>query len=186
MKILFVQFFFSVPSCLYIYTFRNNFVAHRTFKTYDKGDSKFSSDRERAFPSHLYVIPVNRSSLDSSSSDKNNVLIRQPDNRKGDNEDDVAKKRNHVRNMMKSAWDVYAKHAWGYDEVKPNSGGINDRHGSRVPMGTSIIDSMSTLYIMGLEKEFEKGKEWIKEHFDFNKVQQDVSVFETNIRFVGG
>ena len=88
--------------------------------------------------------------------------------------------------MMKHAWDVYVKYAWGYDEVKPVTKGVNDRHGSRIPMGTSIIDSMDTLYIMGLEQEFEKGRKWIEEHFDFNIVESDVSVLETNIRFVGG
>ena len=87
---------------------------------------------------------------------------------------------------MKDAWDIYVAYAWGYDEVKPNSKGINDRHGSRILMGTSIVDSMSTLYIMGLDEEFQKGREWIADNFDFNRVHADVSVFETNIRFVGG
>ena len=116
-----------------------------------------------------------------------NDIIRQPDdNSKQKFNEEVVFKRNHVREMMKQAWDVYVKYAWGYDEVKPVSKGVNDRHGSRVPMGTSIIDSMDTLYIMGLEKEFEKGRKWIEESFDFNLVDEDVSVFETNIRFVGG
>ena len=113
------------------------------------------------------------------------IFIRQPNQRKSDNTD-VVNKRNHVRDMMKGAWDIYVKYAWGYDEVKPHSKGVSDRHGSRVPMGTSIVDSMDTLYIMGLDKEFEAGKKWIEESFDFNLVHDDVSVFETNIRFVGG
>ena len=112
------------------------------------------------------------------------MLIRQPEDRKVDIE--IEKKRKHVKNMMKDAWDTYVAYAWGYDEVKPSSKGINDRHGSRIPMGTSIVDSMSTLYIMGLDEEFQKGREWIAENFDFNRVHADVSVFETNIRFVGG
>ena len=37
-----------------------------------------------------------------------------------------------------------------------------------------------------LDEEFEKGRKWIEDSFDFNLVTQDVSVFETNIRFVGG
>ena len=53
-------------------------------------------------------------------------------------------------------------------------------------MGTSIVDSLSTLYIMGLDEEFEKARKWVEESFDFNRVHADVSVFETNIRFVGG
>ena len=157
----------------------------KTLKASDKYDNDSSWVRPKTLQAPLHHIPMDHSSIKSILSDKNNVLIRQPDHRKSDNAD-VTKKRNHVRNMMKGAWDVYVEHAWGYDEVRPSSGGINDRHGSRVAMGTSIIDSMSTLYIMGLDKEFEKGKKWIEEHFDFNKVQGDVSVFETNIRFIGG
>ena len=114
-----------------------------------------------------------------------NVLTRHPEDRNVDDKD-VNDKRKHVKSMMKDAWDVYVAYAWGYDEVKPNSKSIHDRHGSRIPMGTSIVDSMSTLYIMGLDEEFEKGRKWIEESFDFNRVQVDVSVFETNIRFVGG
>ena len=114
-----------------------------------------------------------------------NVVIRQPEDRTVD-KNEIDDRRKHVRSMMKDAWDVYVAYAWGYDEVKPNSKSIHDRHGSRIPMGTSIVDSMSTLYIMGLDEEFEKGRTWIEESFDFNRVHVDVSVFETNIRFVGG
>ena len=132
-------------------------------------------------------MKINQDIVKGSKQEENkftNVLIRQPEDRKVDVE--IEKKRKHVRNMMKDAWDTYVAYAWGYDEVKPNSKGINDRHGSRIPMGTSIVDSMSTLYIMGLDEEFQKGREWIAENFDFNRVHADVSVFETNIRFVGG
>ena len=114
-----------------------------------------------------------------------NVLIRQPEDRTVD-KNEIDDRRKHVRSMMKDAWDTYVAYAWGYDEVKPNSKSIHDRHGSRIPMGTSIVDSMSTLYIMGLDEEFEKGRKWIEESFDFDRVHVDVSVFETNIRFVGG
>ena len=114
-----------------------------------------------------------------------NVLIRQPEDRTVEIKE-IDDRRKHVRSMMKDAWDTYVAYAWGYDEVKPNSKSIHDRHGSRIPMGTSIVDSMSTLYIMGLDEEFEKGRTWIEESFDFNRVHVDVSVFETNIRFVGG
>lgn len=130
----------------------------------------------------------NDNSQNPGHNDDNDIIIRQPtvNSKQSFKEDFVTTKRNHVRDMMKQAWEVYVKYAWGYDEVKPVSKSINDRHGSRVPMGTSIIDSMDTLYIMGLEKEFEKGRKWIEESFDFNLVAGDVSVFETNIRFVGG
>jgi len=39
---------------------------------------------------------------------------------------------------------------------------------------------------MGLEKEFEKAKQWIDSSFDILTASSDLSVFETNIRYVGG
>lgn len=45
---------------------------------------------------------------------------------------------------------------------------------------------MDTLWIMGLKDDFRKGREWIDQNVNLDNVQSDISVFETNIRFVGG
>ncbi|KAL7988447.1 hypothetical protein Chor_007366 [Crotalus horridus] len=52
-------------------------------------------------------------------------------------------------------------------------------------LGASIVDALDTLYIMGLHDEFREGQEWIENHLDFS-VNSEVSVFEVNIRFIGG
>ncbi|CAK5085582.1 unnamed protein product [Meloidogyne enterolobii] len=39
---------------------------------------------------------------------------------------------------------------------------------------------------MGLKEEFEKAKQWIDSSFDILTASSDLSVFETNIRYVGG
>ncbi|KAL5974120.1 hypothetical protein ACLOJK_030783 [Asimina triloba] len=52
-------------------------------------------------------------------------------------------------------------------------------------LGATLIDSLDTLYIMGLHKQFQKAREWIANSLDFNK-DYDASVFETTIRVVGG
>merc|ERR1719153_858900 len=88
---------------------------------------------------------------------------------------------------MKHAWGGYVAHAWGQNEVRPvsktgNSGNIFGDGET----GATIVDSMTTLYIMGMDDEFEKGKEWISNNLDMNQMSGDVSVFETNIRYVGG
>lgn len=44
------------------------------------------------------------------------------------------------------AWSNYKKYAWGRDELKPVSRGWIDFMG----VGLTIIDSLDTLYIMGL------------------------------------
>ena len=44
------------------------------------------------------------------------------------------------------AWTNYKKYAWGHDELKPVSRGWTDFMG----VGLTVIDSLDTLYIMGL------------------------------------
>ncbi|XP_011177352.1 mannosyl-oligosaccharide alpha-1,2-mannosidase IA isoform X1 [Zeugodacus cucurbitae] len=96
-------------------------------------------------------------------------------------------KRDFVVKMMQHAWDNYKLYAWGKNELRPlsqrpHSGsifGISD-------LGATIVDGLDTLYIMGLEKEYQEGRDWIERKFSLDNVSADLSVFETNIRFVGG
>lgn len=99
---------------------------------------------------------------------------------------DVLQKRDKVKEMMKFAWDGYKKYAWGSNELRPIS---NRRHSANIfgsaDTGATIVDAMDTLYIMGMHEEFKDGREWILSHLDMNS-RTDISVFEVNIRFVGG
>ncbi|XP_031480391.1 mannosyl-oligosaccharide 1,2-alpha-mannosidase MNS1-like isoform X2 [Nymphaea colorata] len=91
-------------------------------------------------------------------------------------------RREKVKEAMIHAWTSYEKYAWGQDELQPQSkSGTNSFCG----LGATIVDSLDTLYIMGLDKEFQKAKEWIAHSLDFNK-ECEASVFETTIRVVGG
>jgi mannosyl-oligosaccharide alpha-1,2-mannosidase len=71
--------------------------------------------------------------------------------------------------MMKHAWDNYVRYAWGKNELRPISkrGHSASIFGS-MSLGATIVDGLDTLYIMGLEKEFKQGRDWIAEHFDIN------------------
>ncbi|EYC38168.1 hypothetical protein Y032_0738g1955 [Ancylostoma ceylanicum] len=53
-------------------------------------------------------------------------------------------------------------------------------------MPATIVDAADTLWIMGLRKEYEQARDYIKENFDMNKATGTLSVFETTIRFLGG
>lgn len=91
-------------------------------------------------------------------------------------------RRNKVKEAMIHAWTSYEKYAWGYDELQPQSrAGVNDFGG----LGATIIDSLDTLYIMGLDEQFQRAKSWITDSLDFNK-KVEASVFETTIRVLGG
>lgn len=48
-------------------------------------------------------------------------------------------------------------------------------------LGLTLIDSLDTMYIMGLTDEFEEAKEWVGESLDFS-INKDVNLFETTIR----
>ncbi|CAL9755843.1 unnamed protein product [Musa acuminata subsp. burmannicoides] len=93
-----------------------------------------------------------------------------------------SQRREKVKEAMLHAWNSYVKYAWGQDELQPQSmNGVNSFGG----LGATLVDSLDTLYIMGLEDEFQKAREWIATSLDFNK-DYEASVFETTIRVVGG
>ncbi|VDK61083.1 unnamed protein product [Gongylonema pulchrum] len=53
-------------------------------------------------------------------------------------------------------------------------------------LGATIVDALDTLYIMGLKDEFSEGRDWVEKNLDLTVQDRYMSVFETNIRFVGG
>lgn len=97
---------------------------------------------------------------------------------------ELEEKREAIRNAVKHAWDAYASDAWGYDELMPVTRQGHDTFASG--LGTTIVDSLSTLFIMGgLDGRYERAHDWVKNSLDFSKVGQ-VIVFETVIRILGG
>ncbi|KAL2539090.1 Mannosyl-oligosaccharide 1 [Abeliophyllum distichum] len=91
-------------------------------------------------------------------------------------------RREKVKDAMIHAWSSYERYAWGHDELQPQSKNGVDSFGG---LGATLIDSLDTLYIMGLDEQFQRAREWIANSLDFNK-NYDASVFETTIRVVGG
>uniref|UniRef100_A0A1D1XN11 alpha-1,2-Mannosidase n=1 Tax=Anthurium amnicola TaxID=1678845 RepID=A0A1D1XN11_9ARAE len=91
-------------------------------------------------------------------------------------------RREKVKEAMLHAWNSYVKYAWGQDELQPQTkNGVNSFGG----LGATLVDSLDTLYIMGLHDQFHEAREWVAHSLDFNK-DYDASVFETTIRVVGG
>uniref|UniRef100_A0A8C4YTI6 alpha-1,2-Mannosidase n=4 Tax=Gopherus TaxID=38771 RepID=A0A8C4YTI6_9SAUR len=87
--------------------------------------------------------------------------------------------------MMKFAWDNYRRYAFGKNELRPltKNGHIGNMFGGL--RGATIVDALDTLYIMELEEEFQEAKSWVEKSFDLN-VNGEASLFEVNIRYVGG
>lgn len=75
--------------------------------------------------------------------------------------------------MAKHAWSGYVKYAWGDNELKPVSkkGHSPSIFGKNTKLGATIVDSLDTLYLMGLTEEFEQAKEWIRTSLDISQVR---------------
>lgn len=85
---------------------------------------------------------------------------------------------------MKHAWKNYAKFAFGSDDYKPLALEGKNWLGES-GLAASIVDALDTLYLMDMKSEFNQSRDFILERLDFNRSEW-VSVFETNIRVVGG
>ena len=74
--------------------------------------------------------------------------------------------------MTLFAWNSYKKYAWGENELKPVSkrGHLAGIFGKANNLGATIVDSLDTLYIMGLMDEVKLSKEWIEKSFNINIV----------------
>lgn len=88
-----------------------------------------------------------------------------------------------VREALVHSWQGYKKYAWLYDEVTPMSGGYRTTFGG---WAASMVDSLDTLWIMGLHEEFaEAVAAAVKINFDATE-HLPLNVFETTIRYLGG
>ena len=87
-----------------------------------------------------------------------------------------------VKAAMQHAWRGYKARAWGGDEVRPRSGTRNDNWAG---LGMTLVDSLDTLWVMGMEDEFEEAAQWVATSLNFDK-SASVSFFETTIRALGG
>ncbi|XP_008333817.1 endoplasmic reticulum mannosyl-oligosaccharide 1,2-alpha-mannosidase isoform X2 [Cynoglossus semilaevis] len=86
-----------------------------------------------------------------------------------------------VQEAFKHAWKGYKEFSWGHDELRPVSKSYNEWFG----LGLTLIDSLDTMWIMGLSEEFEEAKAWVATELSFNK-NVDVNLFESTIRILGG
>jgi len=89
-----------------------------------------------------------------------------------------------VKDAFIHTWTGYKKYAYGHDEVKPNTNGTVDGFGG---WGATLVDSMSTMFIMGLHDEFNDTIRAVAA-IDYNSTLNfvPISVFETTIRHLGG
>lgn len=88
-----------------------------------------------------------------------------------------------IREAMRHTWRAYKAKAWGRDDIKPDSGGGKDW----CRLAVTMLDGLSTLWLMGLKEEFEDAYKWIEsQHMPTPGEHGRHSLFEINIRALGG
>ena len=69
--------------------------------------------------------------------------------------------------MLLHAYDCrYEKYAWGRDELLPEQ---QSSKNSFAGMGATLVDGLSTLWLMGLRDEFYRGRDWVAKNLIFPK-----------------
>ncbi|KAL4935512.1 hypothetical protein BDV06DRAFT_206824 [Aspergillus oleicola] len=88
-----------------------------------------------------------------------------------------------IKSAFLHAWNGYKVSAMGHDEVRPLHGGVKDTFNG---WGATLVDSLDTLWIMGLKEEFSMAVDYVK-RIDFTtSTKKEMPVFETAIRYLGG
>ncbi|KAJ4318132.1 hypothetical protein N0V94_004568 [Neodidymelliopsis sp. IMI 364377] len=97
--------------------------------------------------------------------------------------DAIATRKEAVREVFKRCWKSYKDRAWTKDELAPISGGAKNTFGS---WGATLVDTLDTLWIMEMEQEFNEAVDAAVQ-IDFGpKIDGEINVFETIIRYLGG
>ncbi|CAF1313573.1 unnamed protein product [Adineta ricciae] len=108
--------------------------------------------------------------------------------------EEKSKLRVRVLDMFKHGFGSYMKYAFPADELmplsckgryrgsEPSRGDIDDALGN---FSLTLVDSLDTLAVLGMFDEFEHAVRQVIQHVSFDR-DVIVSVFETNIRMIGG
>lgn len=72
--------------------------------------------------------------------------------------------------MALHAWSNYKTYAWGKNELCPLSKkGNNGGFGSK-ELGATIVGGLDTLYIMGLDEQYQEARDWVANNIDFENL----------------
>lgn len=159
-------------------------LVHENFRPLAKEEEEEQGDKHE-------VNPQPRNGIDSLEKKNKNIVFHGPTN----------ERQKAVADAFLHAWKGYKTYAWGHDHLKPISQTYNDWF----HLGLTIIDSLDTMYIMGLTTglknsllildehliilfyliEFNEARQWVKDSLSFNG-NRDINLFETTIRVLGG
>ena len=87
-----------------------------------------------------------------------------------------------IRSACRYAWKGYKQYAWGYDALKPIT--KTGQNWYAVSFLMTPLDAYDTFILMEMKEEAKEARELILSGLNFN-VDQEVQVFEINIRLLG-
>lgn len=160
----------------------NIFAVYMLEDVYRKGESNSDiigglSAKVRIPPSTKSVAGVKIKLVDGLESGR---IVTQE--MKEDSDKLSRSRRENIKAAMQRIWASYKKYSWGMDELKPQTMTGSNNWGG---LGVTLVDSLDTLWVMGLRQEFDEAAEWVKNSLTFSRTGS-VSVFETTIRELGG
>ncbi|KAL8959962.1 MAG: hypothetical protein Q9193_003253 [Seirophora villosa] len=92
-------------------------------------------------------------------------------------------KLNQIKQTFAFAWDGYRKNAWMQDELSPVSGNFRNTF---CGWGATLVDSLDSLWILGMKKEFEEAAEAVGKIDFTTSIRSELPLFEITIRYLGG
>ena len=87
-----------------------------------------------------------------------------------------------VKEAFQYFWKNYKQYAWGHDELLPLTKAGLDNNGH---VGMTLIESLDTLWLLGMKDEFDEAVQWIATYFDMTS-RDEVSIYEYDVRLLGG
>ncbi|XP_075252924.1 ER degradation-enhancing alpha-mannosidase-like protein 2 [Convolutriloba macropyga] len=96
--------------------------------------------------------------------------------------DQLHRYRDKVKEMFYFAYDNYIRKAYPNDELRPITGTGHNTYGG---VSVTLVDALDTLAVLGNISEFNRVVKVIENTFNF-ELDINVSLFETNIRVLGG
>ncbi|KAH6692622.1 mannosyl-oligosaccharide 1,2-alpha-mannosidase IC [Plectosphaerella plurivora] len=88
-----------------------------------------------------------------------------------------------VKSTFQKAWSAYTQNAWGCDELRPLSQACANHHNG---WGAAIIDSLDTLWMMGMHDEFQQAVDFVARIDWNNSTRPRCNPHIANIQYLGG
>ncbi|EPY52046.1 mannosyl-oligosaccharide 1,2-alpha-mannosidase [Schizosaccharomyces cryophilus OY26] len=96
----------------------------------------------------------------------------------------ASEKQNIIRETFQKSWSDYETYGWGFDEYYPIK--KKGRNYLSKGIGWMIIDALDTMMIMRLDEQVKHARDWINSSLTWDQGDEEMNVFETTIRMLGG